>query len=85
MSDSPEPAPNDVLTELLLELFNPFEFLLELDLSACLPVIAFFATLAVLGLMLYGLYQVAFDPNTVDIATRLDLLSIDPDKWFPRS
>jgi hypothetical protein len=30
-------------------------------------------------------YQMMFDPNAVDAASRLDMLSIDPDKWFPRS
>jgi len=29
--------------------------------------------------------QLMFDPNAVDVASRLDLLSIDPNKWFPRS
>jgi hypothetical protein len=32
-----------------------------------------------------AVYQLMFDPNAVDVASRLDLLSIDPDKWFPRS
>lgn len=43
--------------------------------------------------IIFGLYLVAgmvyhlmFDPNAVDVASRLDLLSIDPDKWIiPRS
>ena len=30
-------------------------------------------------------YHLVFDPNAVDVASRLDMLSIDPDKWFPRS
>ena len=30
-------------------------------------------------------YQLMFDPNAVNLACRLDTLSIDPDKWFPRS
>jgi hypothetical protein len=30
-------------------------------------------------------YHLMFDPNAVNVATRLDLLSIDPDKWTPRS
>jgi hypothetical protein len=30
-------------------------------------------------------YHLMFDPNAVDVASRLDLLSIDPDKWTPRS
>jgi hypothetical protein len=30
-------------------------------------------------------YHLIFDPSAVNVATRLDLLSIDPDKWTPRS
>jgi hypothetical protein len=26
-----------------------------------------------------------FDPNAVDVASRLDALSIDPEKWIRRS
>ena len=40
----------------------------------------------------FGLYLVAgklchlmFDPNAVDVASRLNLLSIDPDRWVRRS
>jgi hypothetical protein len=32
-----------------------------------------------------AVYQLMFDPNAVDVASRLDMLSIDPHKWFPRS
>jgi len=44
-----------------------------------------------LGLCLFvclagvAVYHLVFDPNAVEVASRLDLLSIDPDKWFPRS
>ena len=31
------------------------------------------------------LYHLIFDPNAVDVASRLETLSIDPDKWFPGS
>jgi hypothetical protein len=30
-------------------------------------------------------YHLMFDPSAVDVVTRLDLLSIDRDKWTPRS
>ena len=30
-------------------------------------------------------YQLMFDPNAVDVASRLEALSIDPDKWIRRS
>jgi hypothetical protein len=30
-------------------------------------------------------YHLVFDPSAVDLTSRLDLLSIDPDKWIPRS
>ena len=92
MSDSPEPERQSFLRNLLLELFNPFEFLLEFlgDFpTGAISCIAFLVVLGGLGLLLYGLvsilYQLVVDPNSVDIAARLDLLSIDPDKWFPRS
>jgi hypothetical protein len=30
-------------------------------------------------------HHLKFRPSAVDVASRLDLLSIDPDKWTPRS
>jgi hypothetical protein len=30
-------------------------------------------------------YHLMYDPNAVDVASRLDALSIDPDKWMRRS
>jgi hypothetical protein len=30
-------------------------------------------------------YQMMFDPNAVDVASRLSALSIDPDRWVPHS
>ena len=30
-------------------------------------------------------YHLMFDPNAVDVASRLDALSIDPEKWIRRS
>ena len=32
-----------------------------------------------------AVYHMMFDPNAVDVASRLDMLSIDPDKWISRS
>jgi hypothetical protein len=39
------------------------------------------------GLYLVGgmAYHLVFDPSAVDVATRPDFLSMDPDKWTPRS
>jgi hypothetical protein len=30
-------------------------------------------------------YQLMIDPNALGVASRLDAVSIDPNKWFPRS
>ncbi len=45
------------------------------------------ALLCLCGLCLVGtvVYHLMFDPNAVDVASRLDMLSIDPEKWFSRS
>ena len=40
-----------------------------------------FAVVLVAGMV----YHLMFDPNAVNVAARLDLLSVDPDKWFPGS
>ena len=39
------------------------------------------------GLYLVGsmIFHLMFDPNAVDVASRLIALSIDPEKWFQRS
>lgn len=36
------------------------------------------------GVYLVGtmVYHLIFDPNAVDVASRLDALAIDPDKWI---
>jgi hypothetical protein len=49
------------------------------------PAIA--ALLCVAALCLVGtmVYHLMFDPNAVDVASRLDTLSIDPDKLFLKS
>jgi hypothetical protein len=61
-----------------------FECLLEaveLIPIACATLL-FVAALLVVGDMVY---QLMFDPNAVDVASRLNTLSIDPNKWLPRS
>ena len=61
-----------------------FECLLE---AVELIPLACVALLCVAALYLVGgmVYHLMFDPNAVDVAFRLDTLSLDPDKWFPRS
>jgi hypothetical protein len=65
------------LLECLLEAWDliPLACLAVLCLGFCLFVYAF-------GV---AVFQLMFDANAVDVASRLDMLSIDPDKWFPRS
>ncbi len=46
---------------------------------ACVVVLA---AVCVVGDMVY---QLMFDPNSVNVESRLDTFSIDPNKWFPRS
>jgi len=53
----------------------------ELLLYLLVPVVLIFGLYLVVGMV----YHLMFDPNAVDVASRLDLLSIDPDKWIPRS
>jgi len=61
-----------------------FEGLLE---ATELVPLACVALLCVGVVCLFGgvVYHLMFDPNAVDVASRLDALSVDPDKWFPRS
>jgi hypothetical protein len=73
----------------------PLECLFEAGtaLLECLPEAAELvpvvcvALLCVFALCLVGavVYHLTFDPNAVDVASRLDMLSINPEKWFPRS
>jgi hypothetical protein len=58
-----------------------FECLLE---AGDLMPLAWFLCVAALSIIGAMVYQSMLDPNTVEIASRLDTLSIDPDKWFPR-
>jgi len=53
----------------------------ELFLYLLVPVVLIFGLYLVAGMV----YHLMVDPNAVDVASRLDLLSIDPDKWIPRS
>jgi hypothetical protein len=49
--------------------------------------VACIVLLCLIPLCLFGaaVYHLGFDPNAVEVASRLDMLSINPDKWFPRS
>jgi hypothetical protein len=51
--------------------------------------IPYAVALALFGFAVYlvagMVYHLIFDPNAVDVAARLDVLSIDPDKWFRQS
>jgi hypothetical protein len=53
----------------------------ELIPLACLTVLCV-VPLCFVGVVVYHLM---FDPNAVDVASRLDMLSIDPGKWISRS
>jgi hypothetical protein len=60
-----------------------FECLFEaVELIPCAFVLFIFG----LGVLLLGsmVYHLMFDPNAVDVASRLETLSIDPDKWIRR-
>ena len=49
------------------------------------PVLLWFALLACFGVIyLFGvlIYDFIFDPNAVNVAPRLDSLSIRPEKWI---
>jgi hypothetical protein len=59
-----------------------FECLLEAVELIPLGCPSFIAALCVVGVMVY---QLMFDPNAVDVASRLDTLSLNPNKWIPRS
>jgi hypothetical protein len=61
-----------------------FDCLLEFPELFVYTLIPIFCVIAicVVGIVVY---QLIFDPNAVDVASRLDLLSIDPNKWIPRS
>jgi hypothetical protein len=41
--------------------------------------------IAVVWIVGMAVYQVIFDPHAASIASTSDCLSIDPEKWFPRS
>jgi hypothetical protein len=64
------------------------EILLEglLDCGELIPY-AVIVYLFVLCVYLVGsmVYHLMYDPNSVDVASRLDALSIDPERWIRRS
>jgi len=72
--------------ERLVKTFGEALFEVLLEAGELIPV-ACVALLFVAALCLVGtiVYYLMFDPNAVDVASRLDALSIDPDKWFIRS
>ena len=60
-----------------------FECLLEGELIPYVVILLVFSV----GVYLVGsmVYHLMYDPNALDVASRLDALSIDPDKWMRRS
>ena len=55
----------------------------ELDMIG--PALAAIACIGVLWIVGTITYELIFDPHATNVATALDSLSINPDKWFPRS
>ena len=49
--------------------------------SVACSALLFVAAIVVVGEVAY---QFMCDPNTVDVASRVDMLSIDPNKWISR-
>ena len=77
-----EPEPERRLVRsFLAALFECLLEAVELIPLVC-AVLACAAALCIIGDMVY---QLMFDPNAVNVASRLDLLSIDPNKWIPGS
>ena len=61
-----------------------FECLFEA--AGLIPIAFILFTLGLCVLMAGTMvYYLMFDPNAVDVASRLETLSIDPDKWIRRS
>jgi len=69
---------DNVLLEGLLECAFEVE---EAFVYVVIPLILVFSFVFVAVVV----YHCMFDPNAVDLASSSDFLSIDPDKWFPRS
>ena len=61
-----------------------FECVLEAGELIPYALVLFFVGLG-LYLLTSTIFHLMFDPNAVDVASRLDALSIDPNKWFQRS
>ena len=53
----------------------------ELFVYVLVPVLC----LVAVGIIGIVLYQTIFDPHAIAAAATTDCLSINPDKWFPRS
>ena len=68
----------NIFVEALLECTFEVE---DVFLYVVIPLILVFGVV----LLAVVIYHWMFDLNAVDLASRSDLLSIDPDKWFPRS
>jgi hypothetical protein len=69
---------SDNFVEALFECLPEAVELIPLGCAALLCI----AALCAVGVIVY---QLMFDPNAMDVASRLDTLSIDPNKWIPRS
>ena len=63
------------------DVFDLFDCLFEPD--ALLPALGFIAFVGVFAFLGIVVFELLFDPSAVDVASWLDSLSIDPDKWFP--
>ena len=61
-----------------------FEYLLEA--GELIPYALVFLLLG-FGAYIVGtmVYRLMFDPNAVDVASRLEALSVDPEKWIHRA
>lgn len=57
----------------------------EEELDTIGPVLGALAFISVLWIVGVLSYEMIFDPYAAHVAARLDSLSIDPDKWMPRS
>ena len=83
---SERPEPQGRFVEIVgIELFECLFETEELFLYVIVPVVCAFVCIVASYMIGTVAYQLMFDPNAVDVASRLDLLSIDPEKWFPRS
>jgi len=77
-SEEPEP-------EGRLKTFGAALFECLLDAQELIPY-AFMLFIFALGIYLVGsmVYHLMYDPNAVDVESRLDAISINPDNWIRR-